>query len=78
MTTRAKMTLVSMTPNTGAVGKEATVKFECQYDSSNTPEDNNFSKYTPFGNATFSITNEAVLENLEVGKKYYFDITRVD
>ena len=70
MTTRAKMTLVS---------KDGTnVRFECQYDPTNTPEDNSFSKYTPFGNATYGITNEAVLEGLEVGKKYYFDISPVE
>lgn len=78
MKTRAKMTLTSIVPNTYATGKEAMVNFQCQYDSTNSPEDNSFSKYTPFGNASFSITNEAVLENLEVGKKYYFDIIEVN
>ena len=76
MITRAKMTLISMTHNIGGDG--ASVKFECQYDQSNSPEDNSFSKYTPFGNAVFSITNERVLKSLEVGKKYYFDITEIN
>lgn len=67
MTTRAKLTLVSL--------ENGNAKFECQYDSANSPEDNSFSKYTPSGEARLSITNEAVLEGLEVGKKYYFDIS---
>lgn len=70
MTTRAKMTLVSI--------DGTNVEFECKYDPANSKEDNSFSKYTPFGNATYSITNEAVLEGLEVGKKYYFDISPVE
>lgn len=73
--TRAKMTLVNMTPNSG--GEGSMVKFECQYNNDDSKEDNSFSKYTPFGNANFSITNEEVLKNLEVNKKYYFDITQV-
>lgn len=70
MTTRAKMTLVSI--------DGTNVKFECKYDSANSPEDNSFSKYTPLGSAQYSITNESVLKELEVGKKYYFDIKPVD
>jgi hypothetical protein len=70
MTTRAKMTLVSM--------DGTNVKFECHYDINNSKEDNDFSKFTPSGNAYFNITNEVVLEKLEVGKKYYFDITEVN
>lgn len=65
-----------MTPNSG--GEGAQVKFEYQYDSTNVPEDNSFSKYTPSGSASFNITNEGILENLEVGKKYYFDISPVE
>lgn len=76
MTTRAKLTLISLEPSTD--GSSAFAKFECQYDSANTPEDNTFSKFTPFGNANFSITNPNVLQNLEVGKKYYFDIIPCD
>ena len=67
MTTRAKMTLMSI--------DGSNVKFQCQYDSANSPEDNSFSKYTPSGDASYNITNEVVLENLVVGKKYYFDIS---
>lgn len=53
------------------------VKFQCQYDSENSPEDNSFSKYTPWGNAEFGISNPDALSKFEVGKDYYFDMTAV-
>ncbi len=41
------------------------------------PEDQAFSKATPWGTLTFGCNNPRALEQLEVGKSYYLDITRV-
>ena len=70
MSIRAKMKVVSI--------ENEFVKFECQYDSKNKPEDNSFSKYTPFGNASYSITNPDALAQLKVGGYCYFDITPIE
>lgn len=66
---RAKLTCISI--------EGEHVKFSCHYDAENTPEDNSFSKYTPWGNAEFGITNPDAMELFAVGKKYYFDIVEV-
>lgn len=80
MTTRAKLTCVSIqTLDNGATANPVKtgelVKFESRYNSEDSPEDNTFSKYTPFANMTMNITNESLFGAFEDGKAYYFDIT---
>jgi len=53
------------------------VRFSCQYDSEDKQEDNSFSKYTPWGNAEFGVSNPDAMSQFEVGKFYYFDIVAV-
>jgi len=39
-------------------------------------DNTDWSKYTPNGKIEMTITNPAALEGLEVGAKYYIDITK--
>ncbi|PPQ37087.1 hypothetical protein SAMN06265338_1346 [Rhodoblastus acidophilus] len=71
MAVRAKMNLMGIVPNTWG-GFQAL--FQCEYDAAN-PDDVKFCKATPNGDARFSIDNPAAIEQLVIGKKYYFDIT---
>jgi hypothetical protein len=70
MATRAKMKVISI--------EGENVKFECVYDSKNTPEDNSFSKWTPSGSAEYHITNPDALSQFTVGQYCYFDITPIE
>lgn len=51
--------------------------FNCEYDTS-TAEDQRFQKATPTGMAEFVIDNPAAIEQLVIGKAYYFDMTPAD
>jgi hypothetical protein len=51
--------------------------FNCEYDT-NTPEDLRFQKATPTGMAEFVIDNPAAVEQLTIGKAYYFDMAPAD
>ena len=68
------MGLIGIVPNTWG-GFQAL--FQCEYDPGD-PDDVKFCKATPNGEARFSIDNPAAIEQLVVGKKYYFDITPVE
>ena len=70
MSFRAKMKVTSI--------EGETVKFECQYDSNNKPEDNSFSKYTPYGSAIFGITNPDVLCQIQPGQFCYVDFHPIE
>jgi len=48
--------------------------FSCEYDTE-TEEDRRFAKATSIGLAEFVIDNPAAMEQLVIGKAYYFDIT---
>lgn len=69
MSVRAKMRVSSIEGNQ--------LELHCQYDDS-LPEDQRFTKATPWGKATFAIDNPAALEQFEVGKAYYLDFTPAD
>lgn len=51
------------------------LKFEARYDSSIL--DQTFNKYTPSGSLEMICNNPAANAQMNVGKKYYFDITEV-
>ncbi|MBF4041901.1 hypothetical protein ISI04_08775 [Burkholderia pseudomallei] len=51
--------------------------FNCEYDM-NTPEDQRFQKATPSGLLELQIDNPAAIEQLVIGRAYYFDMTPAD
>ncbi len=69
MTVRAKLTLIGITHRQGTA-KE--LHFTTLYDSS-TPEDQRFTKATPWGEFKMSCDNPLALEQFELGKAYYVD-----
>lgn len=80
MTTRAKLVCseVKVTDDGAIANPQKTgeqVKFESRYNSEDSPEDNTFSKFTPWANMGMSITNPELFGNFIEGKAYYFDIT---
>lgn len=74
MTVRAKMVLESVIPQAWG-GAQAI--FRCQYDNT-VIEDRSFCKATPTGEARFQIDNPAVMNQLVIGKAYYFDISSAE
>lgn len=46
--------------------------------SGGTPEDNQFSKWTPSGVVEIYISNPSAFDVFEVGKKYYADFSKAD
>lgn len=70
--TRCKMRLESVVGNEWGGVKAF---FRCAY--GNNPEDNQFAKATPVGQAEFVIDNPAASQGLVIGREYYFDITEV-
>ena len=74
MSVRAKMKLMGVVPQTWG-GFQAL--FQCQYDPNNA-DDVKFCKATPNGEARFQIDNPAAIEQLVIGKDYYFDIAPAD
>ncbi|MFP3186793.1 MAG: hypothetical protein RXR52_36625 [Paraburkholderia sp.] len=72
MTVRAKFQLQQVTANHW--GPSKTLKFYASYDPS-IPEDQRFAKATPSGSFEMTVDNPAALEQFELGKQYYFDIT---
>ena len=71
MTVRAKFTLYSITDFGGTV---RTLKFNAQYDTS-IPEDQRFAMATPNGSFETYCDNPSAIEQFQIGKAYYFDIT---
>ena len=51
-----------------------TLVFGPQYDAS-IPEDQRFAQATPSGHFEMFVDNPAALQQLELGKQYYFDIS---
>lgn len=71
MSTRCKMRLNAVVAQQWGGVKAI---FNCEYDTE-TEEDRRFAKATPTGLAEFAIDNPAAIEQLVIGKSYYFDIT---
>lgn len=81
MNTRAKLVCVKVeeTDNGHTSNPEKTgenVTFETRYNAEDSPEDNSYSKYTPFANAYLSITNPDLFGTFVEGDAYYFDISK--
>jgi len=74
MSIRAKMRLSSVVAQQWG-GAQAI--FSCEYDNT-IPEDKKFQQATPTGMAQFTIDNPAAIEQLVIGKTYYFDISPSD
>ena len=72
MNVRAKFRLTEVTEMHFGAGKR--LKFTAEYDTS-IPEDARFQKATPWGEFSMLVDNPAALEQFELGKPYYFDIT---
>ncbi|CAJ3071060.1 Uncharacterised protein [Burkholderia pseudomallei] len=51
--------------------------FNCEYDNT-IEEDRRFQKATPTGMLELQIDNPAAIEQLVIGKSYYFDMTPAD
>jgi len=74
MSVRAKFKLTSIRQSCYGVPHARTLRFEAQYDGS-VPEDVCFSNTTPTGHFEMECNNQAALDQFELGKNYYFDIT---
>ena len=75
MSVRCKMRLTSVIPQTWG-GAQAI--FQCEYDQKLCEEDASFQTATPSGEARFQIDNPKALEQLVIGKAYYFDVTAAE
>jgi hypothetical protein len=75
MTVRSKMKFVSRKKH--AESDAETIEFSAVCDDG-TPENQKFARYTPNGRFEMYCNNPEVLSKLELGKSYYFDITRSD
>ena len=72
MTVRAKFCVTTISQ----VSWNTTVReitLEPRYDES-IPEDERFSRYTPSGKLTMTVTNPAVIEALKIGQFYYLEL----
>lgn len=75
MAIRAKLVL-SEVVNLAWSKTSKRLKFTTQYDES-IPEDLRFCKATPSGEFSMQVDNPGALEQLELGKYYYLDLTPV-
>ncbi|CAK0236000.1 Uncharacterised protein [Burkholderia pseudomallei] len=71
MSVRCKMRLNAVIGQTWGGVKAC---FNCEYDN-DIPEDQRFQKATPSGMLELQIDNPAAIEQLVIGKAYYFDMT---
>ena len=74
MTIRAKMRCTGVFAQSWGGHK---VTFDCEYDDE-IEEDKRFQKATPTGMAEFQIDNPVAVEQIVIGGRYYFDITKAD
>ena len=70
---RAKFELIEKTELSGNCGR---VKFTPVTGGS--PENDSFFRWTPFGSIEIGTINQAVLDQMTVGKKYYVDFTEAE
>lgn len=59
-------------------GASRQVQLQAAYDPKNIPEDEAFTKYTPWGEMKFGLENPALEGFFQPGKTYYIDITPVE
>lgn len=77
MQVRAKLVCQSVNETTDSGTGEKNgekVAFATVYDTANSPEDNNFSKYTPSASFEMYVENPDLFGKFEPRKAYYFDI----
>ena len=51
---------------------------EKPFDEEGNSEDNSFSRWTPTGELTMTITNPNLIGTMEPGEKYYLDFTKTE
>lgn len=72
---RAKMYVASIAQNSG----QETIQLSCVTSSPFGPngesEDNTFARYTPMGNASYTINNPSLVGQFKQGDKFYVDFT---
>lgn len=73
MSVRAKFQLQEVT-NLHYSPTAKKLLFRAMYDTS-IPEDQRFQRATPWGEFSMVVDNEAALDQFELGKHYYFDVT---
>lgn len=78
MSVRCKFRCAAITdiPVDGGPSTTKQVVFNTEWDPT-IPEDERFTKATPWGNLDIYIDNPAAIAELEVGKFYYLDLTPV-
>lgn len=74
---RCKFVCVSKTPIEHSLDNTHKVAFEARYHPE-TPEDQRFTKATPWGTLDVAISNPTAIASLEVGKAYYLDLSPVE
>lgn len=67
-----KFTVTSITPD-GSNPDMKHIRMDARYDES-LPEDRRFSKWTPNGSLTLTITNPAANEQIVVGREFYLTL----
>lgn len=77
MNVRCKFRCKAIEPQEGMDPPQSKVTFTAEYDQ-NLPEDQSFSKWTPAGEFWAIISNPRALAALEVGKRYYIDLSPAD
>ncbi len=70
---RAKLTVESVQK----LQDDESVVFRTKYNCEDSPEDNNYSKYTPSATATFWISNPNLIGKFSVGQQFYVDFTEI-
>ena len=72
---RGKFTVTAVT-NRSANSTYVEIQMDAQY--SQTPEDNSYSKATPSGKITMTVTNPDAVAKLPIGGVFYVDFTPVN
>lgn len=75
---RAKFELLSITPlavDPPAEELDFTAVTEKEFDEDGNSEDNTFSKWTPTGDLTITVTNPNLIGKFKRGQKFYLDFT---
>ncbi len=79
MSVRAKFQLLEAKHHHQPVPDNVYVEFRFVAVNSATGKENeSWSRYTPSGELKMAVTNPAAIEQFEIGKSYYLDITPAD
>jgi hypothetical protein len=75
---KAKMNVTAVHPYADGVGETVNMSPVCgkaPFGPNGESEDNTFSRWTPGGSLSLSITNPALVGKFHVGQKFYLDFT---